>query len=136
QTPPKIVCVGGRNELDDAAARCLVHLLRQQPDIGPVEAISADTLGSNNLRSSSLRAAGLVCLSLISTGSPARARYLVRRIRRRAPRAKIMVGFWGLAPGEPSTEIIASTTAEVVTFSLRDALANIDTLSAAETPAS
>jgi hypothetical protein len=43
-----------------------------------------------------LREANLICLSLVGTSTPARIRYLVRRLRRRAPGAHVIVGFWGV----------------------------------------
>ena len=92
-----------------------------------MQALSADALGSDNLYLSPLRNAGLVCLSLISTSSPDRARYLVRRVRRRAPQARVIVGFWGLAAAElPTVETAAATSADAVTFSLRDAIPEIE----------
>ncbi len=45
-----------------------------------------------------LREATVICLSLVSTSSAARARHIVRRLRRRASRARIVLGFWGHAP--------------------------------------
>jgi hypothetical protein len=120
------VCVAGRNELDETAALCLAHFLKLQNGAGEVHALSADALGSDNLYISPLRNAGLVCLSLISTSSPARARYLVRRIRRRAPRARVVVGLWGSAKADhPTAETAAATGADAVISSLRDAIAEI-----------
>ncbi len=136
QSRTVIVCVAGRNELDETAARCLAYLLRLQQVAPEVQVLSADALGSDNLHLSSLRSAALVYLSLISTSSSARARYLVRRIRRRAPRAKVAVGFWGSAGAEfPAAEAPIATSADAVIFSFRDAIAEIDTLLSVGTPA-
>jgi len=120
-----IICVAGRNEFDEAAALCLAHLLEARRGIGGVMVLSADTLASDSLSFPSLRSAALVCLSLISTGSPVRARYLVRRVRRRAPRATVIVGFWGSTTELPAKEVALATTADFVTFSLCDALETI-----------
>src|SRR6516162_286859 len=120
-----IICVAGRNELDEAAARCLAHLLDARRGMGGVMVLSADTLASDSLSFPPLRSAALVCLSLISTGSPVRARYLVRRVRRRAPRAAVIVGFWGSSTELPAKEVALATTADFVTFSLCDALETI-----------
>ena len=89
-------------------------------------ALSTDAPASNNLSFPPLRNAALVCLSLISTGSPVRARYLVRRVRRRAPRAAVIVGFWGSSSELPAKEVTLATTADFVTVSLCDALEKID----------
>ncbi|MBV8090776.1 MAG: AI-2E family transporter, partial [Alphaproteobacteria bacterium] len=120
---PAIVCVAGRNQLDEAAALLLVHLLRAEHHPGGAEALPADALAPDVSSHSLFRYAELVCLSLISTGSPARARYLERRLRRRAPRAKVLVGFWGLAESELAAA--ATTMAEhetIAVSSLRDAM--------------
>jgi predicted PurR-regulated permease PerM len=128
----KIICVAGRNELDEAAALFLAHLLESRRGIGGLMVLSADALASDSLSFPSLRSAALVCLSLISTESPVRARYLVRRIRRRAPRATVFVGFWGSSTELPANEVTPATTADVVTFSLRDALEKIDEIASPE----
>jgi hypothetical protein len=73
--PPEIL----RNELDEAAESLLVHLLRAKHSVRVGEALPAKTLVSNSPGERLFEQADLVCLSLISTTSSARARYLVRR---------------------------------------------------------
>lgn len=125
-----MVCVAGRNELDQAAALLLVNVLRMERHIDIGAPLSADALSADTAYFPFFKDASVVCLSLISTSSPARARFLVRRIRRRAPRARILVGFWG----SPTREIVAEeiTSAQAVAFSLRDAVATIDSMLAME----
>ena len=116
---PGIVCVAGRNELDEAAASSLVHLLCSKH-------FAAETLASDRSQSS-LDHATVICLSLISTSSPARARYLVRRLRRRAPRAKVLVGLWRLDPDELAAAITTIARPDtVVATSLREAVASLE----------
>jgi predicted PurR-regulated permease PerM len=123
---PIIFCVAGRNELDEAAASLLVHLLRLESRFQVEEALPADALASDNSYRTPLKDATLVCLSLISTGSLARAHYLVRRVRRRAPRAKVVVGFWGTPPREiAADEARIATSADLIATTLREAMANI-----------
>jgi hypothetical protein len=125
-TPQVIFCVAGRNELDGAAASLLVHLLRLETHFRIEEALSPDALASDDSSRALFEGATLVCLSLISTGSPARARYLVRRVRRRAPRARVLAGFWGTSAGElPPEQARIATSADLVATSLRDAMANV-----------
>jgi predicted PurR-regulated permease PerM len=133
QRSPDVVCVAGRNELDEAAGLLLLHLLREdrQSEIGAL--LPPDGLSSNISKRPLFNDPAVVCLSLISTSSPARARYLVRRIRRRAPRASVVIGFWGSAASELSSdEMAAATSAQVVAFSLREAIAKIDSILAKE----
>ncbi len=123
---PAIVCVAGRNDLDEAAALLLAHLLRLESHNEIAPPLSSAALSSDASYLPLLKNASVVCLSLISTSSPARARYLVRRIRRRAPRARVLVGFWGAAGQEELVaQPAAASTADIVAFSLRDAVANI-----------
>jgi predicted PurR-regulated permease PerM len=122
---PGIVCVAGRNELDEAAASLLVHLLRSEPTHRVVEALPAEALTSDRYRSA-LEDATVICLSLVSTHSPARARYLARRLSRRAPRARILIGLWQLDTDDPATT--AATIARpniAVATSLYDAVTKL-----------
>jgi predicted PurR-regulated permease PerM len=120
-----IVCVAGRNELDEAAGSLLVHLLRSQQSVSIADALPADALTSDRYQSS-LAHATVICLSLISTHSPVRARYLVRRLSRRAPRARVLVGFWNLSPDEVAAAFATIARADaVVVTSLRDAVIDL-----------
>jgi predicted PurR-regulated permease PerM len=128
-----IICVAGRNELDEAAALLLGNVLRLERHIDTGAPLSAAALSANTAYLPLFRNASLVCLSLISTSSPARARFLVRRIRRRAPRALILVGFWGSPTREIAAEEMArASSAQAAAFSLRDAVATIDSMLAIE----
>ena len=90
----------------------------------PPDALSADTAYLPLFKDASV-----VCLSLISTTSPARARFLVRRIRRRAPRAQILVGFWGSPTREVAAkEMARAISVQAVAFSLREAIGAIHSM--------
>jgi predicted PurR-regulated permease PerM len=122
---PGIVCVAGRNELDEAAATLLVHLLRSEQSCRIAEALPAEALTSDRYQSS-LEHATVICLSLISTHSPVRARYLVRRLSRRAPRARVLVGLWRLDPNELAAAVTTIARPDtIVTTSLRDAVTKL-----------
>jgi len=47
---PAVVCIAGRNEIDEAAALCLAHLLDSRPHTGAVRVLSADALTSDDRR--------------------------------------------------------------------------------------
>jgi predicted PurR-regulated permease PerM len=128
-----IHCVAGRNELDGAAALLLTHLLRlnnhvviEKNHVVIEQVLATDVLASNAASPKSSKDATLICLSLISTSAPARARYLARRVRRRAPRAKVLVGLWGLsAEALADAQATIGTSADGVAASLRDAVTTI-----------
>jgi hypothetical protein len=88
----------------------------------------ADAWLSDAVYSKLCEKAGLVFLSLISTSEPARARYLVQRIRRCVPRAKVLIGLWGLPPAELAAAKAAFAGSVDVVTTLRDAVAEAPAL--------
>lgn len=125
KSEPLIACLAGRNELDLAAAWVLQHLLRRRGH--RVVVFSPDAVSTFNIDRLPLQGAAVVCLSLVSTGATARARYLVRRIRRRARRAHLVIGFWGQDQAEFSVEeATVATAADAVVTTLAAAVAGIE----------
>ena len=120
---PTIVCLAGRNELDLAAARLLQHLLRRRGH--RVELYGPDGKAAFDLDRLPLRGVATVCLSLVSTSSAARARYLVRRIRRRAKAARLLVGLWGYGVTD-SSAVDAAAAADAVVTTLSAAVFDIE----------
>jgi hypothetical protein len=120
-----VACVGGRNELDETAAMLLASLLRARGHNAYVFQVDAWTpLGGHPV---ALRDATVACLSLISTNSAARARHIVRRLRRRSGRARIIVGFWGLRSADPPPpEMLATTSADAIATTVTQAIADIE----------
>jgi len=102
-----ICCIPGRNDLDAAAALILAYLLLSTEAARTQKVVFVDRPLSGSVYPATFERAGLVCLSVISTTAPARARYLVHRVRRRAPGANVLIGLWGL----PSAELAEATTA-------------------------
>jgi predicted PurR-regulated permease PerM len=90
-----ILCVAGRNLLDEAAALLLVDLLNKS-GIG-ARMISADDASAANIDKLDSTNVRLICLSYLEPGSGTNAHYLMRRLRRRIPRAAAIAGFWGIA---------------------------------------
>ncbi len=122
---PTIALLAGRNELDLAAAWLLQHLLRLRGHRTVV--FAPDAVSTFNLDRLPLRGVQVVCLSLLSTSSAARARYLVRRIRRQARRANVVIGFWGQSGADFSLqEATTATAADKVVITLAAALADIE----------
>jgi hypothetical protein len=125
----RIVCVAGRNELDEAAAMLLTNLLHCERGIEIGSPLPAGALSADAGYLVSFKDASIVCLSLISTSSPARARHLVRRIRRRAPLARILVAFWGSQkPSLSVEEMTRAISAQAIVLSLPHAIAAIDSM--------
>ena len=96
-----VLCLAARTPLDEAAAHLLADLLRRH-GIGAAVA-PADRLTSDSLKTSA-GGARLVLLSTLDADQKiAQARFAVRRIRRLAPDAPVVVGFW--MPDEDETRM-------------------------------
>ncbi len=126
-----VLCVGARGSLDDVAAVILAQLLQRR-------GIGAKSLTANDVlpeRLSRLNTAGvrLALLSYMNEDLITHAKYLIRRLRRRAPTIKIMVGFWSLTSGKSAKRKVLDTTrADLVAVSLTDALDQITAVAATE----
>jgi predicted PurR-regulated permease PerM len=101
-----VLCLGGRSALDDAAAAMLAQLLRRHglgARVERHEAVARPTIGNLDVAG-----AGAICISYMEeTGSPAHLRFLLRRLRQRAPRAHLVVALWA-TEGGVSWETIAA----------------------------
>jgi hypothetical protein len=130
QTP--VLCVAGRGPLDEAAGLLLAHLLERH-GIG-ARVIPSEAASPANLFQLDTAGVQLVCASYLDARSLTNARYLVRRLRRRMPQAKVMAAFWTMTPEQAEhRDALAATGADEIATSLRDALERI--LDLAQRPA-
>jgi predicted PurR-regulated permease PerM len=117
-----VLCIAGRSFLDEAAAALLAQILGKHGIEAKVE-LAGGGLGSGRISRLSTDGAQLVCLSYLDADlSPAGARFVVRRLRRRLPEAKILAGFWQSGPGQAS-ELCAATKADFCATNFKDAVA-------------
>lgn len=88
-----VACVAGHGPFDDAVTAMLTQLLGQQGVHAkriPNTAVSRDAMQTLDLTG-----IDVIAISYLEvTGSPAQLRYLVRRLRARAPNTRIVVGLW------------------------------------------
>ncbi len=88
-----VLCLGGRVPLDDAGASMLAQLVHKHGLGARVvmhEAISRSTINTLDIGS-----VGAICISYCeATGSPAHLRFLLRRLRQRAPGAVLILALW------------------------------------------
>lgn len=116
----RVLCAGARGDLDDAAAAMLAQILEQQG--ATVETASSRDMQAARLGDLALDDVEVVVLSYLNADSVAHARFLVRRLKRRAPRITVIAGFWGftaedLARRDPTS----ASGADSVATSLRQA---------------
>jgi predicted PurR-regulated permease PerM len=118
QSDSPVLCVAGRTALDEAAAimfaqLCNVHGLRTRVE-------GSESLSTNNIFRLETEGIALVCISYLNAANPAQIRYAVRRLRRKLPRARIMVGLWtGLDTAHET--IMESSKADMLASTLREA---------------
>jgi hypothetical protein len=99
--PGAILCIGGRGPLDDCVAMMLARSLEKR-GLG-ARSESFASLSKAQIDALDVSKVRLICLSCLDGTSSAYIRFAVRRVRRRAPRAKILVGAWWLQAKDAST---------------------------------
>jgi predicted PurR-regulated permease PerM len=87
-----VLCVAGRSLIDEAAAIMLGQLSTAHGLSARVEA--AEALSTTNIFRLDTTGIAIVCLVYMDASSPAHMRYAVRRLRRKLPKATIILGCW------------------------------------------
>ena len=88
-----VLCLAGRGPLDEAASAMLAQLLGKHglgAHAAPHEAASREGIAALDVQG-----VAMICVSYLEiSGNPSHLRYLLRRLRRRAPGVSILVGLW------------------------------------------
>ena len=87
-----VLCVAGRSLIDQAAAIMLGQLSTAHGLAARVEA--AEALSTANVFRLETTGVAIVCLVYMDASGPAHMRYSVRRLRRKLPKATIILGCW------------------------------------------
>lgn len=89
----KAICVAGHGPFDEAVTAMLAQLLGQRGV--QVRRVANAAVSREAIATLDLAGVDVIAISYLElTGSPAQLRYLVRRLRDRAPEAWIIVGLW------------------------------------------
>ena len=108
-----ILCIGGRGALDTVAALLLTHVLESRGVATRLLPATAITL--EGIASLDLTGCKAVCLSYLSPRPRTYARFVIRRLKARAPGLKIVLGAWNPAAAEDGAiDLAAETGAEAV----------------------
>ncbi|WP_243369528.1 AI-2E family transporter [Microvirga solisilvae] len=115
-----VMCIAGRGPLDEAASEMLAQLLNKHglgSRLVPHEAVSRSTI--YNLDMTGVQ---MICISYLEiSGTPAHLRYLLRRLRKQAPKAPILVGLWPAEDAVLKSEAMRATLgADYYVSSMRD----------------
>jgi predicted PurR-regulated permease PerM len=115
-----VLCIAGRTALDEAAAIIFAHLCNAHGLRSRVE--GPEALSTTSIFRLETEGVALVCLSYLNAANPAQIRYAVRRVRRKLPGARIMVGLWnGIDTAETALVLRENTKADMFASTLRDA---------------
>ncbi len=96
---PSILSVGGRTHLDHAAAALLADTFNRAG--APTRTSETHGLAGVAEISSQLAAIRLVCVSFVGSSKSAQVKFVIRRIRRNCPNAKVLVGLWCVPSTDP-----------------------------------
>jgi predicted PurR-regulated permease PerM/GAF domain-containing protein len=124
-----VLCIAGRGAHDGAAGSMLSHMLDQR-GIGartaPASAVSPEMIGKLELSGIEV-----VFISYFHPAPQVYARYICRRLRRRAPDLKVILGCWNLPSEAGSLEALATNLgADAVVTSICDAVRRIEAAAA------
>ncbi|MFO1059439.1 MAG: AI-2E family transporter [Dongiaceae bacterium] len=120
----RVLCVGGRSELDEAAAVMLAQLLWLRGLSAQV--VPLDRLTRGRPDRDKYAAAELVCLSYVDGLAFTNARRACRSIRRRLPGIRVLAGFWQLTAEEAARrDPLAGTGADLAARSLAEAVEQV-----------
>jgi predicted PurR-regulated permease PerM len=122
KTEGAVMCIAGRGPLDEAASEMLAQLLTKHglgSRLVPHEAVSRSTIF--NLDMTGVQ---MICISYLEiSGTPAHLRYLLRRLKKQAPQAPILVGLWPAEDAVLKSEAMRATLgADYYVSSMRDAV--------------
>lgn len=87
-----VLCVAGRSLIDEAAAIMLGQLSTAHGLVARVEGAAA--LSTTNVFQLETAGVAIVCLVYMDSSGSAHMRYSVRRLRRKLPKATIILGCW------------------------------------------
>ena len=119
-----VLCIAGRGSLDESAAAMLAQLLTAEglrALVVPSPSVSAAAMAGLELAG-----VAMICLSYLEADDFTKARYLVRRLRRKRPPTPITVGFWTLTEDEAKRrDAVTESGADAVVTSLAQAVVHI-----------
>ena len=87
-----VLCMAGRSLIDEAAAIMLAQLSTAHGLAARVE--GPEALSTTNVFRLETTGVAVVCLVYLDASGPAHMRYAVRRLRRKLPKAIIILGCW------------------------------------------
>jgi predicted PurR-regulated permease PerM len=127
---PRVLCIGGKWEVDTIAAEMLSHALALDgipAGFRPAIAVSAASIAKLDLAG-----ADVVCLSYFASSPATPARHFCRRLRRRWPDLRIVLALWNAPDELLADNAHEALGADQVVTSIDEALGRIHRMIAPE----
>jgi tRNA A37 methylthiotransferase MiaB len=125
RTKQPVLCIPGLGLLDEAAALMVAQLIEREGIGARVE--QADALSISRIFSLDTKDVALVCLCYVEDATSAQIRYALRRLRRKAPDAYILVTMMGAAAKIEAREALQGFPNTGVVESLDETVAQVRT---------
>jgi predicted PurR-regulated permease PerM len=120
RTEGAVMCIAGRGPLDEAAAEMLAQLLGKH-GLG-TRLVPHQEVSRRAILNLDMTGVQMVCISYLEiSGTPAHLRYLLRRLKQKAPKAPVVVGLWPAEDAVLKSETMRATLgADYYVSSMRD----------------
>jgi predicted PurR-regulated permease PerM len=125
-TKPRVICIGGKWELDTVAGEMLAHALAL--DGIPADYRPAMTISSVSIAKLDLERTEVICISYFTTAPAVPARHFVRRLQHRWPHLKIVLALWNSPEELLNDETHQELGVKEVVTSIDEAVARIHRL--------
>lgn len=122
--PARVVCIGGKWELDTIAAQMLAHAISLEGI--PVAFRSAGVVTADYIAKLDLDGVDVVCLSYLSAQPAAPARHFSRRLRTRWPDLQIILALWNCPPELLENDRHEKLGADDVAISIDEAVLRVE----------
>jgi predicted PurR-regulated permease PerM len=99
----RLLVIGARSELDQAAAAVIAALVEMHGIQARVEC--AEMLTACNITNLDLSGIALMCVSSVDMKTPAHIHFAARRLKSRAPHAKLLLGLWSAKDDKAGSEL-------------------------------
>jgi predicted PurR-regulated permease PerM len=123
QTKCPVLCIPGLGVLDETVALMIAQLIERR-GIG-ARAEAADALSMSRIFGLDTKDVALVCLCYVEDATSAQIRYAIRRLRRKAPEAYILVATLGDASNADGREALQGLRNADLVKSLRETIARV-----------
>jgi predicted PurR-regulated permease PerM len=120
---PNVLCIGGKWEVDNLAAKMLAQSLCASGL--PAEHRLAAPVNAEFIGGLGLRGASAMCLSYFSPEPQIHARHFCKRLRRRWPNVQIVLALWNAPPELLGEETCRTLGADAVVTSIDEAIVHL-----------